>query len=61
MLHARAKPPAAVVAPPKEKKKEKPKLDEFIEGRDYLGAVTLLEVRIQLLKVNYYIRFIHSH
>lgn len=45
MLHARAKPPPAAAPPPKEKKKkEKPKLEEFIEARDYLGAVTLLEV-----------------
>jgi hypothetical protein len=45
MLHARTKPPPSVAPPPKEKKKEKPKLEEFIEARDYLGAVTLLEVR----------------
>lgn len=44
MLHARAKPPPVAAPPPKEKKKEKPKLEEFIEARDYLGAVTLLEV-----------------
>lgn len=35
---------SAAPPPPKEKKKEKPKLEEFIEPRDYLGAITLLEV-----------------
>jgi len=43
MLHARAKPPPVAAPLPKEKKKEKPKLAEFIEQRDYLGAVSLLE------------------
>eukprot|EP01112_Ceratiomyxa_fruticulosa_P007514 TRINITY_DN1954_c0_g2_i1.p1 TRINITY_DN1954_c0_g2~~TRINITY_DN1954_c0_g2_i1.p1 ORF type:complete len:569 (-),score=110.91 TRINITY_DN1954_c0_g2_i1:144-1850(-) len=44
MLHARVKPAVSQVpAAPKEKKKEKPKLEEFIDQRDYLGAITLLE------------------
>ena len=32
------------VAKQKEKKKEVPTLMEFIDGRDYTGAITLLEV-----------------
>lgn len=52
MLHARAKPPPVAAPPPKEKKKEKPKLEEFIEARDYLGAVTLLEFDRRLGEVS---------
>lgn len=36
---------ASPVSKQKEKKKEVPKLDDFLDNRDYTGAITLLEVR----------------
>ena len=33
----------------KEKKKRMPKLEEFLQSRDYVGAMTLLDVRELLL------------
>ena len=49
---SRTKPAAGTVsaaAQGKEQKKKKklPKLEEFLEKRDYTGALTLLEVSIQ--------------
>jgi intraflagellar transport protein 56 len=46
---SRAKPATGpgATAPQKDKQKKKkvPKLDEFLAGRDFTGAITLLEVR----------------
>ena len=44
---SRAKPATnSETAPSKEKKKKKtPKLEEFLQARDYTGAITLLEVQ----------------
>jgi hypothetical protein len=35
---------ASTPAKESKKKKEMPKLDDFLEARDYTGAITLLEV-----------------
>jgi len=42
MIVARQKP---VSVAPKKEKKQKPKLANFIDTRDFLGALTLLDVR----------------
>ena len=51
---SRAKPAtSSETAPGKEKKKKKtPKLEEFLQARDYTGAITLLEVHTHPL-INY--------
>ena len=52
---SRSKPAAAAgggatgtsTSPVKERKKKKlPKLDDFLQNRDYVGAITLLDVRV---------------
>lgn len=37
----------------KEKKKRMPKLEEFLQSRDYVGAMTLLDVSLLLLFVGF--------
>ena len=37
-------PGSATPAKDKQKKKQLPKVEEFLENRDYTGAITLLEV-----------------
>ena len=38
-------PGSATPAKDKQKKKQLPKVEEFLENRDYTGAITLLEVK----------------
>lgn len=48
---SRAKPALAPSGPPTQdatEKKKMPSLDSFIAERDFLGAITLLEVRVPL-------------